>query len=564
MITRFSKVAFFSMEIGVDEAMPTYSGGLGILAGDMLRAAADLGLSMVGMTLLYRKGYFQQRLDDQGNQTENDVAWSPEDHLELMEPRITITIEGRPVIVRAWRFLVKGSNGSAVPVYFLDTNLEENSPWDRSLTDHLYSGDDRMRLCQETLLGFGGVAILRALEKEWVEIYHLNEGHSSLLTLALLEERMGERGLKAANRTDREAVRQKCVFTTHTPVPAGHDQFSPELVNQVLGSERATSLAKFGGCFNEKLNMTYLGLTFSRYINGVAMRHGEISRTLFPNYPVDSITNGIHAVTWTSRPFQDLFDRQIPEWRHDNLYLRYAVGIPRDEIRSAHEQSKADLLAEVARRTTVRLDPGTLTIGFARRAALYKRADLLFSDLERLRAITQNAGPIQIIYSGKAHPHDQPAKQLIRRIFEASQALKETVKVLYLEEYDMALAKLICSGVDLWLNTPQKPQEASGTSGMKAAVNGVPSLSVLDGWWIEGHVEGVTGWSIGDHWETDQARSQEIDSLYNKLERVILPLFYRQPEEFDRVRQMAIAINGSFFNTQRMMSQYLKNAYFNT
>ncbi len=556
-----SVVAYFSMEIGIDPAMPTYSGGLGILAGDTLRAAADLGIPMRGVTILYRKGYFSQHLDARGNQSESPSEWRLEEFLEPLAPRVSVNIEGRPVKVRAWRCVVRGVGDHLVPVYFLDTALPENSPWDQTLTDHLYGGDERYRFCQEAVLGLGGVAILRALGHKRVKAYHMNEGHSALLALALLEERTARRGEHALNEADIEAVRQQCIFTSHTPVAAGHDRFSTALVRQVLGNQRAKTLENFHCCMNGTLNMTYLALSFSRYINGVSMRHEEISRNMFPNYPINSITNGVHAVTWTAPPLRRLYDRHIPEWRHDNLYLRYAVNIDLDEIRRAHAEAKRDLFEEVERRTGVRLDPTVMTLGFARRATGYKRADMLFSDLARLRRIAREAGPLQLIYGGKAHPRDESGKAIIRRVLEAASALRDTVRMVYLEEYDMELAKHVCAGVDVWLNTPRKPLEASGTSGMKAAMNGVPSLSVSDGWWIEGHVEGVTGWCIGDGHEPESNLAQEVASLYDKLERVIIPMFYRQPDAFAEVMRSTIALNAPFFSAQRMMFQYLMNAY---
>ena len=314
-------------------------------------------------------------------------------------------------------------------------------------------------------------------------------------------------------------------------------------------------------CLNGLLNMTYLGLSFSHYVNGVSMRHQTISHTMFPSYPINSITNGVHAGTWTSPPFQALYDRHMPEWRMDNLYLRYAVSVPLAEILETHMESKRALLDEVAKRSGILLNPTVMTIGFARRVTAYKRPDLLFSDLDRLKRMVRHTGPLQVIYAGKAHPRDEGGKSLIRKIFEAKAVLGKTLPVVYLEEYDMAMAQFLCSGVDLWLNTPQKPQEASGTSGMKAALNGVPSLSILDGWWVEGHVEGVTGWSIGDDWELESNPSREISSLYNKLEYLILPLYYGRPLAFAEVMRSAIALNGSFFNAQRMMGQYVKNTY---
>jgi len=554
-------VAYFSMEVGLGPAMPTYSGGLGVLAGDTLRAAADLGVPMACVTLLHHKGYFDQHLDAEGNQTESASVWSPEAFLEPLPHRVSVTVEGRQVQVRAWRYLVQGLSGHSVPVYFLDTALVENDPWDQALTDYLYGGDGRYRLCQETVLGLGGVAMLRALGHGGVRLYHMNEGHSALLVLALLEEQTEGRGLNDVTEADKQAVRKRCVFTTHTPVPAGQDQFSPDLVRQVLGEKWMIALQASGCCPSGILNMTYLGLFFSHYINGVSMRHEEISHSMFPGYPINSITNGVHAVTWTAPAFQSLYDRLIPEWRGDNLYLRYAIGIPLDEIQQAHAQSKRELLAQVERRTGVRLQPAAMTLGFARRASAYKRADLLLSDIERLKRIATQVGPLQVIYGGKSHPRDESGKAIIRRIFEAAAALGDTVPVVYLEDYDMELARSLCAGVDLWLNTPQKPQEASGTSGMKAALNGVPSLSVLDGWWIEGHTEGVTGWSIGDDWEPESDPSKETGSLYDKLEYVILPMFYARPAAFAAVMRSTIALNASFFNAQRMMLQYLANAY---
>jgi len=557
-------IVYFSMEVGLNAAMPTYSGGLGVLAGDTLRAAADLGIPVVGVTLLHRKGYFRQHLDAQGNQSESLCEWSPQEFLESVEPCASVTIEGREVQVRAWRYILRGVSGHEVPVYFLDTALPENHSLDQGLTDYLYGGDDRYRLCQEVLLGMGGLATLRALAYTEVQVYHMNEGHSALLTLGLLMEETKKRNMSAPTMAAINKVRQRCVFTTHTPVPTGHDKFSPDLVWQVLSGEQANTLTTSGCMTDGTLNMTYMALFFSRYVNGVSMRHEEISRSMYPSYPVNAVTNGVHAVTWTATPFCRLYDQYIPEWRRDNMYLRYAVSIPLDEVRQAHAEAKRELLAEVERRSGRRLDPSVLTLGFARRATAYKRADLLFSDIDRLERIVRRVGPMQVVLAGKAHPRDEGGKAIIRHIFQATASLQDTVTIVYLEEYDVALAKYLCAGVDLWLNTPQKPYEASGTSGMKAALNGVPSLSVLDGWWLEGHVEGVTGWSIGDSWETASDPSKEAASLYDKLEYVILPMFYARPNAFAEVMRSAIAINGSFFNAQRMVSQYMQNAYLAT
>jgi starch phosphorylase len=549
-------IAYFSMEVGLESDLPTYSGGLGVLAGDTLRAAADLGLSMVGISLAHRRGYFRQHLDAGGNQTEAPDPWDPAARLESVPVRAAVPLRGRNVQVRAWRYRVRGLTGREVPVYLLDTDLPENDPADRALTDHLYGGDAEYRLCQEAVLGLGGVAVLRELGFDpAATVFHMNEGHSALLTLALLEEHapLGEAA--------RERVRERCVFTTHTPVPAGHDQFPIPLVAHVLGSPRAAVLRESDCVPDDVLNMTELALRHARFVNGVARRHQEISRGMFPGYPINSVTNGVHAVTWAADPVRALFDRHVPEWRRDNMYLRYACGIPLDEIRAAHADCKRALLAEVERRAGVRLDPGALTLGFARRATPYKRAGLLFADPDRLRRIAREVGPLQVVFAGKAHPRDDGGKEAIRQVVRAAGGLRDAVTVVFLEGYDMALGRVLCAGADVWLNTPQKPQEASGTSGMKAAVNGVPSLSVLDGWWLEGCVDGVTGWAVGEDGGRPSDPAREVEALYAKLGSVVAPLYYRDPAGFAAVMRSAIALNGSFFNTQRMVIQYLRNAY---
>lgn len=554
-------IAYFSMEVGLESSMPTYSGGLGVLAGDTLKAAADLSIPMVGITLLHRKGYFRQYLDKQGRQSEKPFEWNPKDFLDPLVPVVTIPIEGRPVRIRAWDYRIKSPSGHHIHVIFLDSDISENSAWDRHLTDYLYGGDERYRLCQETILGMGGVAMLRALGHKEIQAYHMNEGHSALLSLALLKERLGDTPLSDSRSEDIESVRRRCIFTTHTPIPAGHDKFSLDLVRQVLGEKAARFLAGTKAGDGGTLNMTSLALLFSWYVNGVSHQHEKISQDMFPSYPINSITNGVHAHTWTSPPFQELYDRHMEEWRDDSLYLRYAINIPREEIEEAHQKAKLRLLTEVNRQIGRKLKPDILTIGFARRATAYKRADLLFADMDRLRSIADKSKGLQVIFAGKAHPRDEEGKRLIRSIFAAAEALKPDLEIVYLPGYNMGLAQILCAGVDLWLNTPLRPLEASGTSGMKAALNGVPSLSVLDGWWLEGHVEGVTGWSIGENSDLESDTKREAESLYAKLEAKIVPLFYEQPLKYAGILRAAIALNGSFFTAQRMMLQYIKNAY---
>jgi len=552
------KIAYFSMEIGVISDMPTYSGGLGVLAGDMIRAAADLRVPMVAVTLLHRKGYFYQRLDRNGRQTEEPVDWAVNDFLTELPQRASVTIEGRTVVVRPWKYEVVGRGGFSVPVYFLDVDLSDNSPSDRTLTHFLYGGDQRYRLMQETVLGMGGVRMLRALGHEKIERYHMNEGHSSLLGLELLDEE-AQRAGRAPDKTDVQTVREKCVFTTHTPVAAGHDQFPMTLVNQVLGRSEVEEM-KDVFCCDERLNMTFMALNLSHYINGVAKKHGEISRLMFAGYNIDAITNGVHAATWTADAFSDLYDRYIAGWRQDNCSLRYALSIPKREVWQAHVNAKKQLCHYVNQETNTGIDADVFTIGFARRAATYKRADLLFRDIARLQSIASERGGLQIIYAGKAHPQDEAGKEQIQRVFHARELLRDKIKIAYLTNYSMSIGKLMTAGVDIWLNTPEPPMEASGTSGMKAAVNGVPSLSVLDGWWIEGCIEGVTGWSIGaPDGQTD--RTQDAASLYEKLEQVVMPLYYDGRDAWLDIMRHAIALNGSFFNTHRMLQQYVVKAY---
>jgi glycogen phosphorylase len=551
-------VAYFSMEIAINPSMPTYSGGLGMLAGDTLRSAADLGIPLVAFTLAHRKGYFQQHLNGSGEQSEEVQPWKPADFCKEESARVTVSIEDRVATVRAWRYDLAGRSGHVVPIYLLDTDLEGNSGWDRGLTDHLYGGDTNYRLQQEIVLGMGGARMANALGLS-VNVYHMNEGHAALLTLALLEAQLGGGPLGTATEADIAQVRRKCVFTTHTPVPAGHDRFSTEQSIRILGGDRTARLEKLG-CFQEGLlNMTLLALRFSRYANGVAMQHGKVSRSMFPEFSIDAITNGVHAGTWVSEPVQQILDAHIPAWRRDNLYLRNSIDLPEQAVLEAHRRSKEALLAEVASRTGLVLNPRVLTLGFARRAATYKRANLLFTDPDRLVKIASDAGGLQILYAGKAHPQDFPGKALIHDVIEAAHKFSgDVLRIVYLENYGWDLGALLTAGVDVWINTPRRPYEASGTSGMKAAMNGVPSLSILDGWWIEGCIEGVTGWAIED----GSSDTEEAASLYNKLEKSVVPLYRGAPEKWARMMRSTLAFNGSYFNTNRMVKQYNRNAYY--
>ena len=548
------RVAYFSMEVALSNDMPTYSGGLGVLAGDTLRSCADLGVPVVGISLVHRRGYFRQEIHNDW-QIEHDALWDPGRTLKELERRVNVSVEGRTVQVRAWRYDIVGSGAHTVPVLLLDTDVTENQPDDRRITDRLYGGDERYRLMQEIVLGVGGVRVLQAVGCTGLRNFHLNEGHAAFAPLELL--RMEDQ----TDGWDFRTVRNRTVFTTHTPVPAGHDQFDPALVSRVLGNITGRDvLEMLGG--SERLNMTHLALNLSHYVNGVALRHREVSAELFPRYEIHQITNGVHASTWTSTPFKKLFDRYIPGWRDDPVMLHNALALPADDVWEAHRRAKEALIEVVVQRSGRRLRNDALTVGFARRATAYKRSGLVLSDIERLRRIA-NKHPLQLIFAGKAHPKDDPGKQGIRSVLQAARQLGDALPIVYLAEYDLELALSMVAGVDLWLNTPLRPLEASGTSGMKAALNGVPSFSVLDGWWREGCLEGVTGWAIGaaDPDGGDETGRADTADLYHKLEAVIAPLFYGDRNAWVRIMRQCIALNASFFNTHRMVRQYMMHAY---
>lgn len=562
-------VAYFSLEIGLEAHIPTYSGGLGVLAGDTLRAAADLGMPHVGVTLLYRDGYFKQRLGPGGMQIEEPTKWEPEKFLQEMPQRVHVPIEGRTVIVRAYRLILTGVGGRHVPIYYLDTDLPENTPQDRQITRALYAGDTDHRIKQEAVLGIAGRRMLRALTHD-VATFHMNEGHACFLIIELVSEYLSRFD---KHDVDSEAIRHakaRCVFTTHTPVEAGHDRFSIDRVKAIIGDHPVFNRPDLYGKPGE-LNTTVLALNFTRYANGVARKHGEVSRAMFPGRDIQSVTNGIHAASWTGQPLRELFDKYYPEWRASNSELRLAKGLPGDELWAAHQTSKKQMIAAIAEKTGTQLDPEVFTIGFARRSTAYKRPAMLVSDLERLRAMSKNIGKVQIVYAGKAHPHDGRGKEIIKQIHGAIAELKGWLNVVFVPDYDIELARKYVAGVDLWLNTPEPPLEASGTSGMKAAINGVPSLSTMDGWWIEGCVEGATGWGIGkagdlistsggdNHAAMFQAHAEE---LYWKLENQIVPMYYRDRAKWLEVMRSCIGINGAYFTTERMLRDYIVNAYY--
>ncbi len=557
--TKEQKIAYFSMEIGIKSEIPTYSGGLGVLAGDTIKSAADLRLPLVAVTLLTKKGYFKQDIDIFGRQIELHDEWDPEKWMFPIRERVSVAIEGREVMVGCWVYIVESATGGKIPIFFLDTDQAENTPEDREITHYLYGGDTSYRLKQEIVLGIGGTRMLDELGFD-IRKYHMNEGHSSFLTLELLKRHKKDIESVWDERLvwDVEKVRSLCVFTTHTPVAAGHDRFPYSLVEKTLPEIVPLNVIKeFAG--RENLNMTILGINLSNYINGVAKKHGEVSKTMFPGYEIHAITNGVHSFTWTCDSFKKLYDKYLPGWANEpEIFVR--VGrIPPEELWESHMEAKRQLIDYVNRETQVGMNYDTLTIGFARRATAYKRADLLFANPDRLVQIGE--GRIQIIYAGKAHPKDDSGKQLIKNIFEIKERLKNKIKIAYLKNYNMNLALKLISGVDLWLNTPMRPLEASGTSGMKATHNGVPNFSILDGWWIEGHIEGYTGWSIGPSADIIADPKRDADDLYSKLEKVIIPTFYNDKYIWIKIMDNAIGKNAYYFNTHRMMRLYVTEAY---
>jgi starch phosphorylase len=557
------RVAYFSMEIALRSEIPTYAGGLGVLAGDTLRSAADLGLPLVAVTLVSRAGYFRQQIDADGRQIEQNADRQPSQWARALDAKVAVRIEDRAVWIGCWLYTVQSHMGGRAPVILLDTDLPENVPQDRDITHYLYGGDETYRLKQEMVLGMGGVRILHALGFD-ISAYHMNEGHSALLGIELLRRHAyPPSDLREGDFPyDLPRVRELCRFTTHTPVEAGHDRFPYDLVERLFRSatygsqatnragpiEFTTLKALAGG---ERLNMTSLALNLSEFVNGVAKRHAEVSASLYPGYQVRAITNGVHPYTWTAPSFRSLYDTYVAGWCHEPELLSRADAIPDALLLDAHRRAKEALLARVRELTGIALQMDVATLGFARRMTAYKRPDLLFEDLERLRGLARQR-PIQVVLAGKAHPHDAEGKRLIALLHQRARALAGSVPVVYLPDHDMALAQLLVAGCDIWVSTPLPPLEASGTSGMKAAFNGVPSLSVPDGWWLEGCIEGVTGWSVNDAHE-----------LYAKLERVVLPLFYGDDTKSGWIEVMkgSIAKNAAYFNSHRMMRRYATEAY---
>jgi starch phosphorylase len=564
-ITQFishTHIAYFSMEIALRSEMHTYAGGLGVLAGDTVRSCADLNLPLVFITLISREGYLRQEIDDDGRQVDLPDPWHPTEWANPLDAKIALSIEGRDVWVRPWLYRQDSPfGGSGVPVILLDTDVEENDPADRKITHHLYGGDQTYRLKQEIVLGIGGMRILKALGFK-ITTFHLNEGHAALLTLELLQQyrRAGEEikaSDSASDTSDDARVRDHCIFTTHTPVGAGHDRFDYDLVERVLGGIDLRDLKRLGG--EDVFNLTKLALNLSGYVNGVAQRHAQTARQAFPGYQIHAITNGVHVPTWTHPSFCRLYQASILDWAYEPEALAQAERLSDAAVWEAHQESKSDLIARVRIACGVEMDLNVPILGFARRMTGYKRPELLFSNVEWLTTLAQSQ-PFQIVLAGKAHPHDREGKELIERINGHIRNLANQIRIAFVPNYDLTIAASLVSGADIWLNTPAPPLEASGTSGMKAALNGVLNLSVLDGWWSEACIEGVTGWAIGDGTES----KSDSEALYTKLSQQVLPTYSSDRARWIWMMKQSISKIGSHFNTQRMVRRYATEAYFRT
>ncbi len=555
-LTQDTRVAYISMEIGMDSNIPTYSGGLGVLAGDTVRSAADLEIPMVGICLCYSSGYFYQLFNEKGEQKEKEIEWSFFYEFDKVEKPITMMIEDREIQVSAWLYKVIGQSGHVVPIYLLTTEVKGNEDWMLKLTGSLYDSTSRWnRITQEMILGIGGVKLLKSLGYDNIKTYHINEGHGAFSTLELYK--MFDQDL--------DKVKEKVAFTTHTPVPAGHDRFGHELVQKVFKDRFPEKLLNLGS-ENGELNMTLLAMNCSRYVNAVAKKHGETTREMFPNYEIDSITNGVHLPFWVSKPIQRIFDRKFPNWKSNPEVLSNAIEIDDLELFDAHIENKFNLISYQKGHSWNLLDEELITIGFARRFATYKRAILIFHNLDRLGKLSQ--GELQFIFAGKAHPKDQAGKDYIKKIYEAGEYLYDNygVKVALMENYNMDLAHMLVSGCDIWLNCPERYREASGTSGMKAALNGVLNFSVLDGWWIEGYrKQPDAGWAIGkfpeEYEQSENLNDWERDAneIYSILENQIIPTYMNHDEWLYKCKN-AISL-AAYFNTHRMVKEYAQKAY---
>ena len=532
-------IAYLSAEIGLYSELHTYSGGLGVLAGDHLKSAADEGFDIAAVTLLYREGYGRQHLDEEGNQTETYPDLDPNKHLEDTGLELSIPLDGSKLNSKIWRTVIHGHDGHEVPVYFLDTRHTSNNERHISLSDRLYAGGDEMRVRQEYLLGVGGIRALKILGHWPLRGLHLNEGHCSMAALEMMRQGWS-----------REEVSSRVLFTTHTPVAAGHDRFEWGLVEGVVEDLIGPDEKEIANDGNQ-CSMSHLGIGMAGSVNAVSVLNAEVASEMFPEADISPITNGVHHPTWISPTMARLYDEELEGWRSNGDLLLKAGSLSETGLERARSESRAVLRELVSSMTGVNFDGNRLTIGVARRFATYKRASLVFRDISRLNQIC--SGQIQFVFSGKAHPKDEGGKALIKEIFDASKRL-EDIPVAFLEDYSMATGLAMTSGVDVWLNTPVRPMEASGTSGMKAVMNGVPNLSILDGWWPEACNHGVNGWGIGNK-EDSRDDDRDANALYDLLRDEVLPAWKSSRDRWLSMMRAAI-VAGSAFTGQRMIREY--------
>ncbi|MDP6906103.1 MAG: alpha-glucan family phosphorylase [Candidatus Thalassarchaeaceae archaeon] len=533
-------IAYLSAEVGFESGLHTYSGGLGVLAGDHIKSAADAGIDLIGCTLLYREGYGRQHLDNHGNQTETFSEIDPHEYLTDTGIEISLPLDGTILHSKIWVYKIKN-----IPTYFLDTRHPSNSSKHASLGNRLYGGDDETRIRQEYLLGVGGIRALQAMGHDILGL-HLNEGHCTFAMFEMLHQGW-----------TREHLSNCCLFTTHTPVPAGHDRFEWNSVKEVLGKllpEDATNLCNSAGDpeNGRRCSMSHLAVALSGPVNAVSNLNAWVASSMFGEQHISPITNGVHHTTWTSPPMAELFDEHLSGWRNKPTSLGHAGSIPTGGLLAAREECRTVLRELVLATTGVQLEQGRLTIGFARRFATYKRANLIFRDIERLREI--GSGKIQFVFAGKAHPRDEGGKQLIRDIFSGATEVENDIPIAFLEDYSMNTGLAMTSGVDIWLNNPIRPLEASGTSGMKAAMNGVPNCSILDGWWPEGCEHGVNGWAIGKG-EDDRDDLRDVEYIYHTLEHEVLPIWRQGPNRWADLMRASITTSARFTGA-RMIDEY--------
>jgi starch phosphorylase len=534
-------VAYLSMEIALESNIKNYAGGLGVLAGDILRSAAEKSFPMIGMTLLSSQGYFKQKINSAGKQIEQIDRDYDFSLLKKLDTEIELNLGKEVVKIGVWQYLISRENGLKVPVYFLDSNISGNKNIYKKLTNKLYGGDIEERLRQEIILGRGGVKMLEALGFNNIKKYHLNEGHASFVGIELFSR------ARELNNADKiETVKRQCIFTTHTPIKTVFDEFPLPLIlkNQSDFPTDLPDLIK-----NQKINSLDLGMYFSAHINGVSKIHQQLLNNIFPHKNISAVTNGVNSFFWTSEEFKKIYNKYFPGWREDGLKLKEAINIPNQEIWSAHQVNKQRLIDYIKNSQGTTWQAEVFTIGFARRFTEYKQPLLILSDVERLLEILETSGRAQIVFAGKAHLRDINGQEAIKKIYQIKKKYPK-LNIIFLENYSLNLAQLLVAGVDLWLNTPVPPQEACGTSGMKAAHNGVAQLSTADGWWPEGYVKNKTGWLVNN-----------ADELYECLKKEVLPLYYKQPQLWQEMMKQVISINASYFNSGRVLAQYINEAY---